>query len=105
MALFEDRKVSKSSKSSYMNTGREDKPKGKSGVYYTSQMQGIIATKEENEKKAAQLLSDYLLNCAETTYDERVLLSNMEKMLTGFTVEEKFRITATALVQALCKIA
>lgn len=105
MALFEDRVINKNSKSSYMNTGRENKPKAKSGVYYTSAMQGIIETKENNERKAAQLLSEYLTSLAETTYDEKIILSNMSKMLSGFTTEEQLRITSMALAQALCKIA
>ena len=103
MPLFEDRKVTK--KSSAIVTGREEKSRGRSGVYYTSQMQGILATKEENERRAALLLSNYLTSIAESTYDERTILSNMEKMLTGFTVEERLKITSMALAQALCKIA
>ena len=101
MGIFDDRKTPRSS---YSN-GNEERNRGKSGVYYTSQMQAILETKENNERKAANLLSDYLTSLASKTYDERLILSNMDKMLNGFTTEEKLRITSMALAQALCKIA
>lgn len=103
MGIFDERRVN--TKGSQMSTGREDKGRKKSGVYYTSEMQGILAIKDKNETKAAILLSEYMTSLAETTYDEKVILSNMSKMLEGWTVEEQLRIVSKALATALCKIA
>lgn len=104
MNLFEDRKQEKKRPSSYMNSGRESGRERKSGIYATSEMQGILATKEANEKKAAGVVSEYLVGQAEKTYDEKALMKNLDNLLIGFTTEEKLRIISMALIQALCRI-
>lgn len=102
MSLFDDRKQTK--KNPYMNTGRENTSQKKTGIYATSEMQGILATKEANEKKAAGVVSEFLVGLAEKTYDEKLLMKNLDNLLIGFTTEEKLRIVSMALVRALCQI-
>ena len=102
MSLFDDRKQTK--KNPYMNTGRENSGQKKTGIYATSEMQGILATKEANEKKAAGVVSEFLVGLAEKTYDEKLLMKNLDNLLIGFTTEEKLRIVSMALVRALCQI-
>lgn len=101
MSIFDDRK-----KKPLTPGWGEEEPKktGKSGVYYTSQMQGILAAKDENEDKAATLLSEYLRSIASTTSSAVKLQQAVGNMLNGFTVEEQNRILAKALVRALCDI-
>lgn len=76
----------------------------KSGVQVTSEMQGILTVKENNESKAANLVAEYLSSKAAKTYDEKLLMRNLDDLLNGFTTEEKLRIVSAALVRALCKI-
>ena len=104
MNLFDDRRQEKKRPSSYSNTGREGNRGRKSGIYATSEMQGILATKEANEKKASGIVSDYLVGQAERTYDEKSLMKNLDNLLIGFTTEEKLRIVSMALIHALCRI-
>lgn len=101
MSIFDDRK-----KKSLTPGWGEEEPKqtGKSGVYYTSQMQGILAAKDANEDKAATLLSEYLRSLASTTSSSVKLQQAVGNMLNGFTAEEQNRILAKALVRALCDI-
>ena len=93
----------------YAKPSREEypvpKPTKKNGVYYTSKMQGILTVKEENEKKAAMLLADYLKNKSESVLDEKKLMQDLQHMLQGFTVEEQNRIMALALINTLVTIA
>lgn len=101
MSIFEDRKK----KPLTPGWGDEEPKKtGKSGVYYTSQMQGILASKDENEDKAATLLSEYLRALASITSSSVKLEQAVGNMLNGFTAEEQNRILAKALVRALCDI-
>lgn len=76
----------------------------KSGVHFTSEMQGILAIKESNESKAADIVTEYLISLAERTYDEKIIMQNLNNMLNGFTEEEKLRIVSAALVRTLCRV-
>ena len=77
----------------------------KNGVYYTSKMQGLLAVKDENEKKASILVADYLKTKSETVLDEKKLMQDLEHMLQGWTVQEQNRILSMALINALVTIA
>lgn len=88
---------------SYYDDDRSSKTT-KSGVAFTSEMQGIVEQKRYNESKAADLVADYLSSLAERTYDEDTLKRNLENMLNGFTTEEQLRIVSYALVRALCRV-
>lgn len=83
---------------------RRSSSKTKSGAMVTSEMQAILTIKENNESKAANLIADFLASKAERTYDERLLMKNLDDLLNGFTTDEKLRIISAALVRALCKI-
>lgn len=100
--LFNDRKT-RSTSSDYSHTGRESN-KSRGGVYYTSQMQGILTVKEENEKKAANIVAEYLGSVAENTYDVSKVTSTLDTMLKGFTLEEQNRILKMAFALSLTRI-
>lgn len=80
-------------------------PTKKNSVYYTSKINGILTIKEENEKKAAALVADYLKNKTETILDEITLMKDLNMLLEGFSIEEKNRILSRALINALVTIA
>ena len=101
--IFADRGTGKSSKSE-KTTRDYDEKRTVSGAKASSMMQGILTIKEDNERKAAGVIADYMRTASMKTFNESALLNDLSKLLNGFTTEEQNRILMKAFVVLLTDI-